>query len=67
MDLFNGSLDGALQEMVERQQGILQSGWRALKPGGHLVFLDVIQNGGIERDKKGVTDGVWRVVDEKIW
>ena len=27
------------KELVERQQGILQSAWRALKPGGHLVFL----------------------------
>lgn len=26
------------EELVERQQGILQSAWRALKPGGHLVY-----------------------------
>ena len=27
------------EELVERQQALLQSAWKALKPGGYLVFL----------------------------
>eukprot|EP00438_Fugacium_kawagutii_P015329 Skav233070 [mRNA] locus=scaffold1468:199720:200472:- [translate_table: standard] len=35
------------EELVDRQQGILQSAWRALKPGGFLVSLDAFRILGV--------------------